>query len=156
MNNKINENKNENEIRAQALQHFSADMKGKLEQSKIDEICKEVILGERNYLDNGYLSITSYIFYTSLELTLSSNFFFQGQGNSLGTPGVGSYWGKLYARDFNKLRANKDSFWCNSSPAIVTVLFFDKNNKILGFFAGAGISTVVSGTSGTGSWSDIQ
>ncbi|MDC9579988.1 VapA/VapB family virulence-associated protein [Xenorhabdus sp. PR6a] len=147
---------NENEIKVQALKVFSKEMQGKLEQNKLDEIYKKFLLGEKGYAYKSRPYIASYVFYTHVELAVSNGFIFIGHGNVVDSPGSGSYWGKLYAKDFDKLRANTDSFWYISDLTSGIFLFFDLNSTLLANFVGFGISSVLSSGTGYGSWSSVH
>ncbi|MBC8944068.1 MULTISPECIES: VapA/VapB family virulence-associated protein [Xenorhabdus] len=148
---------NKSEIKLQILQSFSTAMKDKLDQNKIDEICHAFVLIKSSDFYDATFSISSLILKTYITVYLSStDRTFNGKGDALGTPGWGKYWGTCYASDYEKLLRYTTNYWTNTFVATAGILFFDKNNSLLGFFIGDGASTVVSGSRGKGAWDAIE
>ncbi|AOM42349.1 VapA/VapB family virulence-associated protein [Xenorhabdus hominickii] len=147
---------NENELKLKTLKKFSTDMQGRLEQNKIDEIIKEFILNEKNYLYKGKLTIVSYVFYSTVELAISTEWTFYGNGGAVGLLEVGSYRGALYTSDYDKLLVETHSFWYSSSLTSISLILFDKHNSYLGNFVGSGVSLVASIGKGLGAWDAIE
>ncbi|PHM48694.1 VapA/VapB family virulence-associated protein [Xenorhabdus miraniensis] len=147
---------NEHEVKLQSLTTFCNDMKGKLEQSKIDEISKEFLLSDKKDFYGAKFVLTCYILYASLEVVLDNNVTFDGSADTLGTPGKGEYLGTVYTSNYDELIDNTDSFWHASNVTTSIIMFFNKNNSFLGSFVGAGLSTVVSTGAGKGRWAPTE
>ncbi|MBD2813861.1 VapA/VapB family virulence-associated protein [Xenorhabdus sp. Flor] len=148
---------NESEIKLQIVQALSTAMKDKLDQNKIDEICKAFVLIETSGFYKATFSISRLIFETHITVYLSStDRTFNGKGDALGTPGWGKYWGKCYTSDYEKLLRYTTNYWANTFVVDAGILFFDEHNSLLGFFIGTGASTVVSGCAGKGAWDVIE
>ncbi|MBC8954116.1 VapA/VapB family virulence-associated protein [Xenorhabdus sp. PB62.4] len=147
---------NEHEVKLQSLTTFCNDMKGKLEQSKIDEISKEFLLSDKKDFYSAEFSLTCYVLYASLEVVLGNNVTFNGSAGVLGTPGKGKYLGTVYTSNYDGLIDNTDNFWHASNVTASIIMFFDKKNSFLGSFVGAGLSTVVSTGAGSGRWAPIE
>ncbi|PHM28905.1 VapA/VapB family virulence-associated protein [Xenorhabdus budapestensis] len=148
---------NESEIKLQIVQAFSTAMKDKLDQNKIDEICKAFVLIESGGFYKASFKISSLIFKTYITVYLSStDRTFNGKGDALGTPGKGKYWGTCYTSDYGKLLRYTTNYWANTFVATAGILFFDEHNSLLGSFIGSGVSSVVSGCAGEGAWDAIE
>ncbi|MEQ1964459.1 VapA/VapB family virulence-associated protein [Xenorhabdus khoisanae] len=147
---------NEHEVKLQSLTTFCNEMKGKLEQSKIDEISREFLLSDKDNFYGAEFVLTCYVLSASLEVVLDNNVTFNGSADALGTPGKGKYWGKVYTSNYDELIDNTDNFWHFSNLTASTIMFFDKHNSFLGSFAGAGISSVLSTGAGNGQWAPIE
>ncbi|OTA19730.1 hypothetical protein Xbed_02038 [Xenorhabdus beddingii] len=143
-------------LKLQIVEEINNTMKGRLEQSKIDEICQEFILSYEQGFYSATVDITSYILKNYVTVTLDTGRKYEGNGDALGTPGKGHYWVKLYTKDYKRLLDQTTSYWCSSNLTLVSVLFFDRYNSLLGSCVGAGVSSIVSANTGKGLWDNIE
>ena len=101
-------------------------------------------------------SLTSYLFYATLKVTITGGETFDGKSGGVGTPGSTDFTGTLYLTNGNSLQslyANTQSFLLVPVTAGISITFFDGNSNSLATVAAVAASTIAGMFGGTGSWS---
>jgi len=132
-------------------QEFASHAAGKLEQPQISAVTTALKQQTSSYSANG--SVASFIFYLQFDVTVKGGKTFKGQAGGVSSPGGGALFGDVYTDNLQKLYSDTHSFEFQSTPVYLSILFFDKNHKLLGHFQCGAVSTVAGIGGGKGSWS---
>lgn len=100
-------------------------------------------------------SVASLVFYLRFNVTVkgTGGKSFTGDAGGLTSPGGGALIGDVYTDDMSKLYSDTVAFQFTCTPVYSSLLFFDKNHKLLGHFQAGSVSTVLGTGGGSGSWS---
>ena len=134
-------------------QQFASHTEGKLAAPQIASVVSALEQKTSSYGANG--SVASFIFYLQFGVTVKGpgGKTFKGNAGGVSSPGGGALFGDVYTDDLAKLYANTHSFEFQSTPVYLSILFFDKNHKLLGHFQSGAVSTVAGIGGGSGHWS---
>ena len=122
-----------------------------MDKSLVDKAVKSLTASATAYPATG--SLASLVFYVKVQVQVTNGKTFDGHEYGVSSPGGGALFGDVYTSDINALYSNTDSFMVVSTPAYVSVIFFDKHHTTLGNFQSGAVSTVSGTGGGKGSWS---
>ena len=130
---------------------FRDAMKGKLADEHIDAAVNTLLATTSRYPATG--SVASLIFYLKFQVNITGGKSFNGNAGGASTPGGGALFGDVYTDDLNRLYSDTVSFEFQGTPVYLSILFFDRNSKLLGHFQAGAVSTVTGIGGGSGKWS---
>lgn len=131
---------------------FAAHLAGKLGIEKINSAVKTILETTTHYPATS--SVASSIFYLKFQVQVKDGRkTFDGNAGGILTPGSGALIGDVFSDDIDDLYANTDSFQFDATSAYTSLLYFDKNHKLLGHFQSGAVSTVNGIGGGSGKWS---
>lgn len=125
------------------VQDLALAMQDKWEQKKINAAV--AALSE----DAGAYPATAVISRNQIRVTITGGKTFTGSGAFMSSQSI---TGVVFTGDVEKLYAQTASFEFIATPVYVSVLFFDSNSNLLGYFQCGAISTVTGIGGGKGSW----
>lgn len=129
---------------------FRNAMHDKLEPGQIEEAIQALIVNRKAYPVTG--SVASRIFYLQFQLDVADGMTFDGDAGGAASPGGDALSGRLYTEDLERLYRDTVSFEYQSMPIYLSILFFDRNNTLLGHFMSGAVSIVTDIGGGKGSW----
>lgn len=129
---------------------FRVAMHEKLEPEHIDEVADALMTATKSYPATG--SVASLIFYLKFQVNITDGKSFNGNAGGISSAGGGALKGDVYTDDLDRLYRDTVSFEFQSTPAYLSILFFDGHSKLLGHFQSIALSTVTGVGGGSGSW----
>jgi hypothetical protein len=130
---------------------FRDAMKGKLADEHVEAAVSALLSTTSRYPATG--SVASLIFYLKFQVNITGGKSFNGNAGGASTPGGGALFGDVYTDDLARLYSDTVSFEFQGTPVYLSLLFFDKNSKLLGHFQAGAVSTVTGIGGGSGKWS---